>query len=82
MDEFQRQNPHVEVEHIDIDANPTRAQQYGVESVPTTVFLKDGREADRKVGSITYDTMSHIMKKIGCILNTAKVIVTILLFLI
>ncbi len=35
---------------VDIDSYPAIAQSYNVMSVPTVIFLKDGKEADRIVG--------------------------------
>ena len=37
---------------VDVDAAPELAQRFGVMSIPTVVFLKDGREIDRKVGAM------------------------------
>ena len=38
------------VEKIDVDANPSVATAYQVRSVPTVVVLKDNREVSRFVG--------------------------------
>ncbi|MEG1538897.1 MAG: thioredoxin [Muribaculaceae bacterium] len=39
---------------IDIDENTELTQQYGVESIPTVIFLSaDGKEINRTVGLIT-----------------------------
>lgn len=35
---------------VDVDSEPELAQRFGVMSIPTVVFLKDGEEFDRKVG--------------------------------
>jgi thioredoxin 1 len=39
----------VSVAHIDVDSD-TRTSLYSVRSVPTFVFLKDGKEVERVVG--------------------------------
>jgi len=39
----------VSVAHIDVDSDP-RTSLYSVRSVPTFVFLKDGKEVERVVG--------------------------------
>jgi thioredoxin 1 len=36
---------------LDVDANPQTAARFGVQSIPTLLILKDGREVDRIVGS-------------------------------
>ena len=38
------------VAKIDVDAEPELAQRYGVMTIPTIIYLKDGVEFDRKVG--------------------------------
>ena len=35
---------------VDVDEEQELARQFGVMSIPTVVFLKDGKEFDRKVG--------------------------------
>ena len=35
---------------VNIDDQPGLAMRFGVMSIPTVVFLKDGKEIDRKVG--------------------------------
>jgi thioredoxin 2 len=40
----------VKVAKLDIDANPRTAARFGVQSIPTLLVLKGGREVDRLVG--------------------------------
>ena len=40
----------VRIGKIDVDANQTTAQAYGVMSIPTVILFKDGVEVARKVG--------------------------------
>ncbi len=35
---------------VDVDQSPELAQRYGVEGVPTLLFLRNGKEVDRQVG--------------------------------
>ena len=35
---------------VNVDEEPELARRFGVMSIPTVVFLKNGREVDRKVG--------------------------------
>lgn len=38
------------VAKLDVDANPVTASRFGVQSIPTLLILKDGREVDRLIG--------------------------------
>ena len=35
---------------VNTDEQPALAQRFGIMSIPTVIFFKDGREIDRKVG--------------------------------
>ena len=37
---------------LDVDHNPQTAMQYGVRSIPTLLFFKDGRVADQLIGAV------------------------------
>ena len=39
------------VAKVDVDEEPELARRFGVMNIPTVVFLKEGREYDRKIGS-------------------------------
>lgn len=41
----------IQLQKIDVDEEPVPVQQYNVRSMPTVVFLRDGREVGRIVGS-------------------------------
>jgi thioredoxin 1 len=43
----------IPVAFIDVDANPDMTAAYGIKSIPTLVFLKDGQEADKSIGVLT-----------------------------
>jgi thioredoxin len=36
---------------LDVDANPRTSSRFGVQSIPTLLILKNGREVDRLVGA-------------------------------
>ena len=36
---------------LDVDENPETAIKYGVRSIPTVIFFKDGAEADKVIGA-------------------------------
>ena len=37
---------------VDVDAEPELAGRYGVQSIPTVLFLRDGKEVVRSVGAV------------------------------
>ncbi len=41
------------VGNVDVDQNANLARQYGIRSIPTLVFFKDGRVVDQAVGMVT-----------------------------
>lgn len=42
---------------INIDENMELAQEYGVTTIPTLVFIKDGKELNRKVGFVPKNSL-------------------------
>lgn len=42
----------VVVAKVDIDENPNSPQQYGVQGIPTLLFMRNGREEGRLVGAM------------------------------
>lgn len=48
---------------INVDEEPELARRFGVMSIPTVVFLKDGKEFDRKVGVMPQATFAAILDK-------------------
>jgi thioredoxin 1 len=39
------------VAKLDVDQNPITAQRYGVQSISTLIFFRDGQEMDRVMGA-------------------------------
>lgn len=46
---------------LDVDANPNTAGQFGISSIPTLIFFKDGKQVDQLVG---FQSKEVIEKKI------------------
>jgi thioredoxin 1 len=44
------QKDKVKIGKVDVDENQTTGGQYGVASIPTLIFFKDGKEIDRVTG--------------------------------
>ena len=46
---------------VNVDDEPELAARFGVMSIPTVVFLKDGVEIDRKVGVMPADAFTAVL---------------------
>jgi thioredoxin 1 len=51
IDEVEKENPDLTITRIDIDSDKDMVEQYKIQSVPTYVILKDGKEVDRIIGA-------------------------------
>lgn len=49
---------------IDIDENPKIADKFNVDSIPTLLLLKNGKELNRIVGSVPKATIEKTIKKV------------------
>jgi thioredoxin 1 len=43
---------------LDVDNNPATAQEYGVRSIPTLLFFKDGEVAEQLVGAMAKNALA------------------------
>jgi len=48
---------------LDVDKNPATAQKYGIQSIPTLLFFKDGKLVDQKIGAMPKATLEPFVKK-------------------
>lgn len=48
---------------VNVDEEPDLARRFGVMSIPTVVFLKEGREFDRKVGVFPSSAYTDVLDK-------------------
>ena len=46
---------------VNVDEEPELARRFGVMSIPTVVFLKNGREFDRKVGVMPAQAFTAVL---------------------
>lgn len=46
---------------VDVDEETPLAQRYGVMSVPTVIFFRDGKEIERKVGAMPPAAYSTVL---------------------
>jgi thioredoxin 1 len=53
----------VRVVKLDVDENPGVAQRYGIKGIPTLLLFRQGKEAERVVGAVSEDVLSHMVEK-------------------
>ena len=51
------------VAKVNVDEEPVLARRFGVMSIPTVVFLKNGVEVDRKVGLMPATAFSAVLEQ-------------------
>jgi len=59
----ERYGDRVLVGKVNVDEEPELARQFGVMSIPTVVFLKNGREFERKVGVMPERAFTDVLDK-------------------
>jgi thioredoxin 1 len=42
---------------IDVDTNPTTANQFGILSIPTLIFFRDGQPVDQRAGALSKEAL-------------------------
>lgn len=50
---------------LDVDHNPQTAMQFGVRSIPTLLFFKDGRVADQLIGAVPKKIMADKLEALA-----------------
>lgn len=51
------------VAKVNVDEEPRLAEHFGVMNIPTVVFLKEGREFDRKIGAYPPEVYKETLDK-------------------
>ena len=52
------------ITNIDIEKDQETARKYGIRSVPTLVFLKDGKEVHRQSGNMPLSMYENILNEV------------------
>lgn len=61
-DEFEGR---AKVGKVDVDENPQVAQQYGVRSIPTLLFFKDGEVQEQLVGASGKNALKETLEELA-----------------
>ncbi len=52
----------VRIAKVNVDQNQGLGAKYGVRSIPTTLFFKDGEKKDQLIGNMPYDKFDEKVK--------------------
>jgi thioredoxin 1 len=63
IDELANENNDVIIGKVDVMSNPESASKYGVSSIPTIIFMKDGSEVHRQRGVVPKAALQEIIDK-------------------
>ncbi|WP_379130492.1 thioredoxin [Paenibacillus sp. sgz500958] len=53
----------VKIAKLNVDENPETASRFGVMSIPTLIFFKDGQPVDKVVGLNSKESLKNIVAK-------------------
>jgi thioredoxin 1 len=62
FDKLSKEITDVHFYKVDVDENQTSAEKFGVRSIPTIIFLKDGKEVDRAIGFVHEEVFKQKIK--------------------
>jgi thioredoxin 1 len=47
---------------VNVDESPGLAARYGIQSIPTILFIKQGRVVDRVIGAVPKAVLQDVLK--------------------
>ena len=62
IEQLDNQYPDVVVGKVNVDDEQELTMRYGVMSIPTVIFFKDGKEIDRKVGVMPPEAFVQVLE--------------------
>ena len=63
LQELDKKYKEVEIYKVNVDESQNSAIMYGISSVPTLIFFKDGEEVERKIGLESLGNLSKIVEE-------------------
>jgi thioredoxin 1 len=61
INELANDNTDVIIGKVDVTSNPESSAKYGVTSIPTIIFLKDGAEVYRQKGAVPKSALQSVI---------------------
>jgi len=59
------QNGNAKVAKVNVDENPTLAQRYNIQSIPTLLYFAGGQVRDRTIGALSKQSIIAKLEKLG-----------------
>jgi thioredoxin 1 len=56
-------NNRVNIVKVNVDDNPATASQYGVQSIPTLILIKNGKVQDTQIGLLSKNQLAALIDK-------------------
>lgn len=64
LEDYAKKNEKVQIVKVNVDQNSELAQKYGVRSIPTIIFFKNGKVAHKTVGVQQESQLNEIKNQI------------------
>ena len=62
LEQFENEVDEVKVIKINIDEDYDLAQAFGIRSIPTIIYMEDGKQIDRAIGAKNLDQLKEFTK--------------------
>ncbi|KUG24352.1 thioredoxin [hydrocarbon metagenome] len=56
-------NERVNIVKVNVDDNPATASRYGIQSIPTLIFIKNGQVLETKIGLLSKNQLAELLSK-------------------
>jgi thioredoxin 1 len=56
-------NERINIVKVNVDDNPATATQYGVQSIPTLLFIKNGKVEDKQIGLVSKNQLAALISR-------------------
>ena len=63
FEEASKELPEVKFVKVNVDVSPQTASSFGIMSIPTVLFFKNGEKLDQIVGLVPKERLIEIIKK-------------------
>lgn len=65
VEELSKENDKIFIGKVDVETNPELCDEYGVRSIPTLIFYKNGEPVERLVGFQSKTVLQEIIDKLS-----------------